>query len=358
MAEDLRDLAARLTATYKTELDKLDRFAKADISPGEADNIKLVARMAEDLGRVLRTRQEESKEKALGLAREFVALGAKAVLLTGSPRGGDFLNNQLRGRWAERVVLNMAVDGLVLAAFGPSGAAMPGEEDHRKTVMTFREIVLLERKRPDLLAFDKAVWDRLPKEAHARCRSWPDRVLDANDLSIVKTGRCGIEVKNSTWHYAARRKAGGGPLSITVKEEEIADITGWENQSGLPVLFFQVLFDEVYCMSARDRVAAPPTRAPSPGGRSRMRTWRRGGSPRCVPAPSWCRSSPRGRTPAMKRRQPQRPFEHSARPRARGLPRHRTQRARRSRSGGTCWPSRRRRPIPSENPGGPRTLAM
>ncbi len=251
MTEDLRDLAAKLTATYKAEREKLDRFMKAGISSGEAKNIQLVARMAEDLGRVLRTRQGESKEDALGLAGDFVALGAKAVLLTGSQRGGDFLNSQLRGRWAERVVLNMSVDGLVFAAFGPSGAAMPGEEDHRKTVMTFREIMLLEGKRPDLLAFDKTVWGTLPKVAQGRCRSWPDRVLDAGDLSIVKTGRCGIEVKNSTWHYGARRKAGGGPLSITVKEEEIEDITGWENQSGLPVLFFQVLFDEVYCMSFR-----------------------------------------------------------------------------------------------------------
>src|SRR4051812_40198296 len=75
--------------------------------------------------------------------------------------GGDFLNNQLRGQWAERVAVSLPVPGLHLVEFGPSGAAMPGEEDHRKVIMTFKEISLLEGKRPDLLAFDTEVWDGL-----------------------------------------------------------------------------------------------------------------------------------------------------------------------------------------------------
>lgn len=170
-------------------------------------------------------------------------------MLTGSQRGGDFLNNQLRGQWAERVALSMPIEGLDLVPFGPSGAAMPGEEDHREVIMTFREILLLESKRPDLLAFNRANWDGLGQAERERIAEWPKRRLEAADDLLVRQARCGIEVKNSTWHYETRRKAGGGPLSITVKKEEVADIQNWSSKTGLPVVFMQVLFDEVYCMS-------------------------------------------------------------------------------------------------------------
>jgi hypothetical protein len=187
----------------------------------------------------------------LVLVERFVTYGAKAILQTGAQRGGDFLNNQLRGQWAERVVLSMPVEGLRILPFGPSGAAMPGEADHRQVVMTFRQIHLLEGKRPDLVAFDDATWTRLPADARGRAVSWPDRPLDAEDERLVRLARCGVEVKSSTWHYQTRRAAGGGPLSITVKDEELEAIEAWSAEFGVPVVFVQVLFDELYCMSFR-----------------------------------------------------------------------------------------------------------
>jgi hypothetical protein len=126
---------------------------------------------------------------------------------------------------------------------------MPGEEDHREVVMTFREILLLEGKRPDLLAFNSSVWDAFSQAERERIAWWPKRRLEPADELLVRQARCGIEVKNSTWHYETRRKAGGGPLSITVKKEEVADIQSWSSKTGLTVIFVQVLFDEVYCMS-------------------------------------------------------------------------------------------------------------
>src|SRR5207248_7965063 len=146
------------------------------------------------------------------------------------------LNNQLRGQWAERVAVSLQVEGLVLRAFGPSAAAMPGEQDHRETVMTFRQIVLLEGKRPDLIAFDEEYWTGLSEQGQARVTTWPTRLLDEDDQALVRRARCGIEVKNSTWHYAKRREAGGGPLSITVKEEELKDLSAWVQKTGVPLL--------------------------------------------------------------------------------------------------------------------------
>lgn len=246
----LEQLAVALTEKYAQESGKLRQLAKNEaVSTGEKKNIDLIGRMAVNLQSVIRRRSGDSVAEVQALAESFVKLGAKAVLKSGSQRGGDFLNNQLRGRWAERVVLSMPVPGYHLIAFGPSGAAMPGEEDHRQTIMTFREIVLLEGKRPDLIAFRAEKWNRLSPEQVARTESWPDRLLDPADEKIVAEAEFGVEVKNSTWHYETRRAAGGGPLSITVKVEEIEDITSWEQKTNLPVLFMQVLFDEIYCMS-------------------------------------------------------------------------------------------------------------
>ncbi len=250
MPIDLDALALQVAAVYTTEKKKLAALVKAGTSSGEKKNATLVEKMALDLKKVVgRYTSEKSKAEAIELAQDFVANGAKAIFLTGAQRGGDFLNNQLRGRWAERVVASMDLASTVIVPFGPSGAAMPGEEDHQKTIMTFREIMLLEGKRPDLVAFDSVVWGKLPAPDREKARTWPERVLDAGDVAVVAQGKFGIEVKNSTWHYEKRRQAGGGPLSITVKTEEVEDIRAWEKKTGLPVLFFQVLFDEVYCMS-------------------------------------------------------------------------------------------------------------
>jgi hypothetical protein len=207
------------------------------------------------------------------LLAEFVDFGAKAILSGGAQRGGDFLNNQLRGRWAEQVVLSMQLPETTIVAFGPSGAAMPGQEDYRRIVTTYGEIERLEGKRPDLIAFDRKVWDDLTAAERERAATWPERLLENDDLEIVSRARFGIEVKNSTWHFGTRRERHAtleddepgeeapdvdaasedtppaGRLSITVKEEELQKIVGWMKQSKKPVLFFQVLFDEVYCMS-------------------------------------------------------------------------------------------------------------
>jgi hypothetical protein len=140
------------------------------------------------------------------LIREFLEFGPKAILSTGAMRAVEFLNNQLRGRWAEEVVLSMGLSDFHLAPFGPSGAAMPGQEDHRKIITTFREIELIEGKRPDLVIYDRAYWSQLSAPEAEAVKSWPDRLLSETDLALLRRSRCGVEVKSSTWHYAKRRE--------------------------------------------------------------------------------------------------------------------------------------------------------
>ena len=257
---DATDTDELFRAKYLREAEAIARLTALGgkkIGAGALGNLKRLAEVAsKGFDKALSRKSSTLEEQIRTLVREFMEFGAKAVLLTGAQRGGDFLNNQIRGQWAERVALSMPVAGLTFVPFGPSGAAMPGEQDHRQVVMAFKEIHLLEGKRPDLLGFDKHVWGELSASEKTAAEEWPTRRLEVADDAIVGKARCGAEVKNSTWHYGKRRAAGGGPLSITVKDEEVGEIHGWSERTNLPVVFVQVLFDEIYCMSFRRMEAA------------------------------------------------------------------------------------------------------
>lgn len=183
------------------------------------------------------------------LAQDFVGTGCAALFSPGPQRGGDFLQNQLRGRWAEQVVLAMPIDGLKLFAFGPTGAAMPGEEDYVSIRRNFDTISRLEGKRPDLIGFRTDDWESLDADQRLRIERWQTQPLEADDAELIRRAAVGIEVKNSTWHYARRRAAGGGALSITVKQEELEILSRWSQELGVSIIFIQTFFDEAYVMS-------------------------------------------------------------------------------------------------------------
>ena len=226
--------------------------------PGTVRRIKTLRSVRDDgLDVVLsRRRAPDSLCELTELIDLFKSIGPSAVLMTGSQRGGDFLDYQLRGQWAEAVCCSMDLLRHVLRRLGPSGAAMPGEDDHARVVRAYAEIMLLEGKRPDLVALDRAWWESCSVATRAQVDSWPERLLEPEDEAILGHARAGIEVKTSAWHYEVRRRAHGGPLAITVKDEELEPLTNWSTKSRLPVLFLQVLFDEVYCMSFRRMLAA------------------------------------------------------------------------------------------------------
>ena len=256
MVENIGDTLDELDREFQSAFGKYEPTfqqlqAAPSLSAGEKHDLKVLERIGSmGLSRVYsRRRAAASREKLLCLVRDFCATGPSAALKTGTQRGGDFLLNQLRGQWAERVCGSIDWPGHKLLPFGPSGAAMPGEDDHVRVVRTFREIMLIEGKRPDLIVFESEYWDQLSESERKAASEWPNRLLTPSEHEIVKAGRCGIEVKNSTWHYSKRRASNRGSLAVTVKNEEIEPISAWSSRYEAPVLFMQVLFDEVYCMS-------------------------------------------------------------------------------------------------------------
>lgn len=132
---DIDMMESAFQTQYPQELEAIGRLqalGRQKIGAGAEENLRLLAEVATcGLAAALKRRKSISSRNAIiELVEEFNRFGAKAVLLTGSQRGGDFLNNQMRGQWAERVALSMEIPNIKLVPFGPSGAAMPGEQDH------------------------------------------------------------------------------------------------------------------------------------------------------------------------------------------------------------------------------------
>jgi hypothetical protein len=245
---ELEEIERTFAQVWAEQAELWARLRDSRLRATERQNLEILQRVADrGLAAMLR-RRPVSAPVVLQLVDDFIKYGPVAVLSTGIQRGGDFLNNQLRGRWAEEVAISL-LKNKPACHFGPSGAAMPGEEDHRRIVATFLHIQLLEGKRPDLLAFEPDVWDGLSEEAKKTIAGWPERLLRDVDQQLLTKASCAIEVKNSTWHYTTRRQAGGRPLAITVKEEELEVLSSWRARYGVPIIFMQILFDEIYCMS-------------------------------------------------------------------------------------------------------------
>ena len=133
--------------------------------------------------------------------------------------------------------------------------------------MTFDTISRLERKRPDLLAFEAPQFAAFADPELQRIGEWPNRPLVEADHHLIEKAKTGVEVKNSTWMYGVRRKAGGDALSITIKEEERNIFKSWSEQWNLPIIFVQVFFDEVYVMSFKrmqERIDSAKNRMDAP----------------------------------------------------------------------------------------------
>lgn len=250
-AREQEGLESRFYQRFDTDEELVTQLLSCKLRPGELAVLKKLAK-AREIGltkALTRLKSAASRTELESHVETFCSFGPAGLLSVGAQRGGDFLQNQLRGQWAEQVCCSIDWPDHVILPFGPSGAAMPGEDDHGKIVRAFREITLLEGKRPDLVGFSSSGWALVESTTREAAADWPARRLIASEYATLRACRCGIEVKNSAWHYRNRRAAGGGPLAVTVKDEELSDLSDWSHRIGVPILFMQVLFDSVYCMS-------------------------------------------------------------------------------------------------------------
>jgi hypothetical protein len=193
------------------------------------------------------------------LLRGFARIGALAVLDAGGGRGPDFAANQGMGAWAERLLeegVNRPDSAYRLVRYGPTDDVIPGEGAYEDRRRQYREIEILEGKRPDFLLF--------PHDAAPDVAGWDRRLLTREERTTVRRhALAGIEVKSSEMHCGAFGGAQRGTaeraraLHFTVKAEEIAGIRQWQSRFGLPIVLVQALFDQMHCLAFADFMCDP-----------------------------------------------------------------------------------------------------
>lgn len=185
------------------------------------------------------------------LQRNFLTDGASSLLDVGEGRGQDFKGRQGHGAWAEKLLFGRFGRGstdFVLVPFGPSDDIHPGHPAYQKHRRAYREIELLEGKRPDFLLFraeDRDVASWLYRRRN--------HTVDEKARTVIETfALAAVETKSSLWLYKVRRRQNRKPLSYTVKAEEIEPINAWIEGFGKSLLIAQSFVDEVYLISYDD----------------------------------------------------------------------------------------------------------
>lgn len=203
---------------------------------------------------------------AARLRERTMRLGRLAVFDTGPARGGDFESNHSHGAWAEDLLV--AAEPARIVPFGPSDGVKPGDPDYERKRLSYREIAVLDGKRPDLLLVAPGSLQVAPE-----IMGWRDRPLWRRDRGALRHVICAIEVKSSLHHYGRRRAAGKSGLSATIKDEELKPLQKWQEKFGLPVVVLQSFVDEMHVVALDVFVAAVAN------GRARRRVEEETGKP-------------------------------------------------------------------------------
>lgn len=192
--------------------------------------------------------ESQSSDELYSLQARLNIEGPAAVLDATGGRGEDFARNQSQGFWAERL-LRALTGSIRFVYFGLSDPISPLDPKYDATRRKHRYILLTEGKRPDLLVFHASI-----VQSNPRILQWSQAPLANEDVALLQADAlAGVEIKSSLQHYGCRqrfrKKSRVADVSITVKEEEILDLTRWEQDSTLPVVLMQVFVDSIFVMS-------------------------------------------------------------------------------------------------------------
>jgi AccI restriction endonuclease len=187
-------------------------------------------------------------ETASQIQSRYETEGIYSVMDAAGGRGSDFAQNQDQGLWAERLLRAHGGD-VRFVYFGLSDPILPGDPAYDATRRKHRYMLLVEGKRPDLLVFEERVL-----LLHPEILEWSERPLtDADRIVLQEHALCGAEIKSSLQHYGKRqqhrRKNSGSDISVTIKEEEFADLDRWEVENRIPITIMQVFVDAIFIVS-------------------------------------------------------------------------------------------------------------
>lgn len=230
-------------------------MSKTAIVLNDADKAALQHLLSRDITQAERYRinyllgQYDARDDAGAAAFEqtFISEGVCSVMDANGGRGADFAKNQDQGFWAERLLRALPGD-VQFVYFGLSDPVDPSDPLYEATRRKHRHTLLIEGKRPDLLAFPRSI-----VAAHPEILDWATRPLRPSDIALLQSDAlAAVEIKSSLWHYAtrnARRQYDRrlSNISVTVKDEEFADLDRWQSNNPQPrLIVMQVFVDSIF----------------------------------------------------------------------------------------------------------------
>jgi hypothetical protein len=117
-------------------------------------------------------------------------------------RGSDFLMRWAQGRWSEEIVIRALnqTKHFGIIPYGPSTVA-PEDPEELELFFQKMDVINQEGKRPDLLLYDRATYDRARNEVERRLGSVEKVAETSSSLleDVISKATAALEVENSLW---------------------------------------------------------------------------------------------------------------------------------------------------------------
>jgi hypothetical protein len=155
----------------------------------------------------------------------------------------EFLINKRLGDWGEDLIFRSirSSTDYIPVKYGRAADTVAGEPGFKKFYKQYQDELDRFGKRPDLLVFRPQDYTR---SDHDLSGANEDEIMD-----LVRNAVLGIEVRSSSYLSKKYRPGESSPfdvLSFTIKVEDIVVVLNWIQNTGVPHLYVQVPFDEVY----------------------------------------------------------------------------------------------------------------
>jgi hypothetical protein len=174
------------------------------------------------------------------------------------PRGTDFLINWSIGFWSEECVLE-AMNNLghfIVFRYGVSRVGPFTFEEFKKYYERLQKSYL-HGKRPDLIVFDKELYQRLSQDE----KQILEKLVGLSNSEadpVIEKALFGVEVEVSKWHaekmlqyhrqcqQQGKRKSSIMGPTFTIKQEDLDPLTRWIRDFRKEIVVVQVFYDKAY----------------------------------------------------------------------------------------------------------------
>ena len=177
-------------------------------------------------------------------------------------RGDNFKGKWSLGSWAEQKIISAInnSDSLRAVSYGKSGVSSARNLQERKDYWNLHKERESFGKRPDILVFERSVFENLSSKYSTFLNNLPDN-LESDVQEIVESSLLAIESEASIWqgekmkHYGRNWSEKTGNLkplrevkswtapTVIVKDEDLQPLVDWQNYYQKPIYIVHLFYD-------------------------------------------------------------------------------------------------------------------